>query len=196
MSEPVDVDRPSRTGLDSELRREGQRECVGAGDRRHRDGPLAPRPQLAHLDGVQQLLGPQHHRMDTAFDSRLSRTVITDHDDGSSVVRSTTRDAGDPGSSPAWGKQWSRDYPIDVPATLPMLTVTFATKEALDWQQLERTIKWRMQLPSFVCAVLIDLSRLRTRPAGQCALVNATYGSCHLRDFTSISLWQLEDKLL
>ena len=36
---------------------------------------------------------------------------------GSSVVRSTTRDVGDLGSKPAFGKQWSRDDPIDFPAT-------------------------------------------------------------------------------
>ena len=36
---------------------------------------------------------------------------------GSSVVRSTTRDPGDSGSNPALSQQWSRDYPIDVPAT-------------------------------------------------------------------------------
>ena len=48
---------------------------------------------------------------------------------GSSVVLlSTTRDAGDSdaGSNPALSKQWSRDYPIDVPHS-PMLT--FATKK-------------------------------------------------------------------
>ena len=39
------------------------------------------------------------------------------------MVRSTTRGAGDPGSNAALGKQWSRDYPIDVPAT-PMLPNT------------------------------------------------------------------------
>ena len=33
--------------------------------------------------------------------------------------RSTTREAGDPGSNPALGK-WSRNYPIDVPATPPL----------------------------------------------------------------------------
>ena len=45
--------------------------------------------------------------------------------DGSSVVQSLSRDAGDPGSNPALGKQWSHDYPIDVPAT-PTLPYTGA----------------------------------------------------------------------
>ena len=40
---------------------------------------------------------------------------------GRSTLGSTTRDAGEPGSNPALGEQWSRDYPIDVPApqTIP-----------------------------------------------------------------------------
>ena len=37
--------------------------------------------------------------------------------------------AGDPGSNPALGKQRSRDYPIDVPATPSSPMLTFATKK-------------------------------------------------------------------
>ena len=64
---------------------------------------------------------------------------------GSSVVRSTTRDAGGPGSNPALGKQWSRDYPIDVLAT-PKLTDTNRYQEApsLDWR------KWTKEGCSFL----------------------------------------------
>ena len=51
---------------------------------------------------------------------------------GSSVVRSTTRDAGDPGSNPALGKQWSRDYPIDIPATPTLPYANLRYQDALD----------------------------------------------------------------
>ena len=68
---------------------------------------------------------------------------------GSSVVLlSTTRDAGDSdaGSNPALSKQWSRDYPIDVPHS-PMLT--FATKKLSTGAngQKEDAASWVQTLP-------------------------------------------------
>ena len=57
----------------------------------------------------------------------------------SSVVRSTTRDAGDPGTKPGFDpcKQWSCDYPIDVPATpmLPDDNLRYQEAQALDWRK-------------------------------------------------------------
>ena len=56
------------------------------------------------------------------------------------MVRTTTRDAGVPGSNPALGKKWSRDYPgpMDVPATpantLPGLDANLRYHEALEWR--------------------------------------------------------------
>ena len=47
------------------------------------------------------------------------------------MIRSTTRDAGDPGSNPALGKQWSRDYPIDVPATPTLPDANLRFQEAI-----------------------------------------------------------------
>ena len=54
---------------------------------------------------------------------------------GSSVVRSTTRDVGDLGSKPAFGKQWSRDDPIDFPATTTLPDGNLRYQEALDWRK-------------------------------------------------------------
>ena len=59
------------------------------------------------------------------------RTVLIELS-GSSVVRATTRDAGDLGSNPALGKQWSRDYQIDVPATTTLPDANLRYQEALD----------------------------------------------------------------
>ena len=54
------------------------------------------------------------------------------------MVQTMTRDAGDPGSNPALGKKWSRDYPVDVPATpattLPGLDANLRYHEALEWR--------------------------------------------------------------
>ena len=66
-----------------------------------------------------------------------------------------TRDARDPVSNPAMGKQWSRDYPIDVPATPTLPDANLRYKEALDWR------KWTEGGCSFLLffrAVLIELS--------------------------------------
>ena len=45
-----------------------------------------------------------------------------------------TRDAGDTGSNPALGKQWSHEYPIDVPATPTLPYASLRYQEALDWR--------------------------------------------------------------
>ena len=45
------------------------------------------------------------------------------------------RDAGDPGSNPALGKQWSRYYLIDVPATPTLPDANLCYQEALDWRK-------------------------------------------------------------
>ena len=68
-----------------------------------------------------------------------------------SLVRSATRDAGGPGSNPTLGKQWSRDYPIDIPATPTLPYANLRYQEALDWR------KWTKGRP-FVRAVLVELS--------------------------------------
>ena len=60
------------------------------------------------------------------------------------------------GSNPALGKQWSRDYPIDVPATPTQLRspiLTFATKKLSTGANGQREDAAKQQLPSFVRAV-------------------------------------------
>ena len=39
------------------------------------------------------------------------------------------------GSNPALGKQWSHDYPIDVPATPTLPNANLRYQEALDWSK-------------------------------------------------------------
>ena len=82
---------------------------------------------------------------------------------GSSVVRPTTRDAGDPAfdSEPCLGrpgKQWSRasDYAIDVPATPTLPDTNLRYQEAFDWWNGQ---KEDAASSSFFCPpVLIELS--------------------------------------
>jgi hypothetical protein len=56
------------------------------------------------------------------------------------VVPSTTRAEGDPGSNPALGKQWSRDYPDEVSASPPP-DANLRYQEALDWRTMDKRRK-------------------------------------------------------
>ena len=62
------------------------------------------------------------------------------------VMQSMSWDAGDPGLNCALGKQWSRVYLIDVPATpmLPNLNANLHHQEALNWH------KWTKGESSFL----------------------------------------------
>ena len=77
----------------------------------------------------------------SAMDKRMQLPSVVSSSSGwhgsssQSVIRSTTRDAEDPGSNPALGKQWSRDYPIDIPVTLALLDANLRYQEALDWRK-------------------------------------------------------------
>ena len=70
------------------------------------------------------------------------------------MVRSTTLEAGYPGSNTALGKQWSRDYPIDALATPTLLDANLRYQEALDWRKLECPLNGQKEdaVPSFVRA--------------------------------------------
>ena len=106
------------------------------------------------IEWLEQLSAGANGQEEDAASSQFGSSSPASH--GNSVVRScTTRDAGDPDSNLALGKQWSRDYPTDVPAT-PTLP-----KANLRYQELSTGAdRRRMQLPSesFVRAVLIELS--------------------------------------
>ena len=77
----------------------------------------------------------------SSFPGEFDKAVI-DRTHSSSLIQSSTRDAGNlkpclavPTSSALGkpGKQWSPEYPINIPAELMLCEADLCYQEALDW---------------------------------------------------------------